>query len=282
MTTLLRHIALVSESDRIVARDLMPVAAALQKQATRDLAPVWEINATVDDFGALDDVPVDYWRIIIRDDIGYAAAGIHLDRDGQPFALVTADDDRDTWSLTCSHEACEMLVDPFGNRLVAGDSIEPDQGRVNYLVEVCDPSEGSSYAYTVNGVLVSDFYTPHFFDPVAAPGILYSYTGKITAPRTILKGGYISWIDPATSIAWQQTWFDDEGRQVRELGPLSGQGSLRSQVDRATAKDTAKAIAGGRERSMVAAIRPADTADRATAGRADALRAQIGALTGRA
>jgi hypothetical protein len=278
MTTLLRHIALVSESDRIAAHDLMPVAAALQKQATRDLAPVWEVSATVDAFGALEDVPVDYWSIIIRDDIGYAAAGIHLDRDGQPFALVTADDDRDVWSLTCSHEACEMLVDPFGNRLVAGDSIKPGQGRVNYLVEVCDPSEGSSYAYPVNGVLVSDFYTPHFFDPVATDGIRYSYTGKIKAPRTILEGGYVSWIDPATGIAWQQTWFGGDAPRFRQLGPLSGQGSLRSQVDRETAKDTAEAIAGGRERSMVAAIRPADMADKAAAGRADALRAQIGAL----
>ena len=57
-----------------------------------------------------------------------------------------------------------MLVDPFGDKLKAGDSPKADQGRVLFLVEVSDPSEAKEFAYTVNGVLVSDFYTPSFFD----------------------------------------------------------------------------------------------------------------------
>ena len=146
MTRLLKHVALVSESDQISPNDLMKVASALQKQATRDLAPLWDIDATVNAFGHIADVPIDYWPIIIRDNIGYNAAGIHLDDNGQPFALVTADPGRDVWSVTCSHEMCEMLVDPFGNRLVAGQSLIPEQGRGNSLVEVCDPSEAAPFA----------------------------------------------------------------------------------------------------------------------------------------
>ena len=49
------------------------------------------------------------------------ALGIHLDKHNQPFALVTASSDKDVWSLTASHELAEMIVDPFGDRLVAGD-----------------------------------------------------------------------------------------------------------------------------------------------------------------
>jgi hypothetical protein len=45
-----------------------------------------------------------------------------------------------------------MLVDPSGNRLVAGDSPKTDQGRVSFLVEVCDPSEAADFAYSANGV----------------------------------------------------------------------------------------------------------------------------------
>ena len=45
----------------------------------------------------------------------------------------------------------------------------------------------------MNGVLVSDFYTPHYFDPMKAPGVRYSFTGKITGPRVVLRGGYLSW-----------------------------------------------------------------------------------------
>jgi hypothetical protein len=277
MAKLLKHVALISESELVSANDLMAVAAALQKQATRDLSPIWDIGATVDAFGRLEDMPVDYWPIIIRDDIGYDAAGIHLDRNGQPFSLVSSDGSRDVWSLTCSHELCEMLVDPFGDRLVAGDSIKPGQGRVNYLVEVCDPSEGSRYAYSVNGVRVSDFYTPHFFDPVASPGVRYSYTGAIVRPRTILRDGYVSWVDLATNIWWQQVWFGTARPKFRNLGKLSGTGSLRSQVDRITSEATAQAMSAGRKASLMAG-QPMASADEAAGTRAAALHELIGTL----
>jgi hypothetical protein len=55
--------------------NLLRVSAALQKQASRDLAPIWELSATVDAFAKLKDVPDGYWPIIIKDDIGVEAAG---------------------------------------------------------------------------------------------------------------------------------------------------------------------------------------------------------------
>jgi len=98
-------------------------------------------------------------------------------------------------------------VDPFGDRLVAGTSPKPRQGRVEFLVEVCDPSEDPAYSYTVNGIVVSDFYTPAFFDPLGAAGARYSFAGHITGPRRILEGGYLSWHDPVSDHWWQQIWF---------------------------------------------------------------------------
>ena len=96
--------------------------------------------------------------MIVKDDIGQSgASGVHLDENGQPFALITASDDIDEWSLTAAHETVEMLVDPFGDKLVAGDLPKSDQGRVLFLVEVSDPSEAKEFAYTINGVLVSDY-----------------------------------------------------------------------------------------------------------------------------
>ena len=35
---------------------------------------------------------------------------------------------------------------------------------MEFLVEVCDPCEVPALGYTVNGVRVSDFYTPRYFD----------------------------------------------------------------------------------------------------------------------
>lgn len=55
MSALVHQVALVSESNRVKLPDLMRVSAALQKQASRDLAPIWEISATVDAFASLED-----------------------------------------------------------------------------------------------------------------------------------------------------------------------------------------------------------------------------------
>jgi hypothetical protein len=231
MSKLVANLALVSEVEGHDPSDVARVSGALQKQASRDFGPYWEVEATVDAYPRLEDVPVGYWPMVVKADIGHpGAAGIHLDDNGQPFALITMSD---SWSLTASHETLEMLADPLGNRLVAGDSPHPDQGRVEFLVEVCDPSEAAEFGYTVNDILVSDFYTPRFFDPVATENCRYSYTGAIKEPRTILSGGYISWHDPPSNEWWQQIWFGDEP-EFRNLGVLSGAMSVRSWIDSQT------------------------------------------------
>jgi hypothetical protein len=231
------HVALVAETEQINSGQLSRVSAALQRQVTRDFSPIWGINATVDAFGSLDDVPLGYWPVVVLDQIDQpGAAGYHTDQDGQPYALVMYSQ---SWSLTASHETLEMLADPFGNRLIGGSSIKPDQGRVRYLIEVCDPCESPQYAYRVNGVLVSDFYTPSFFDSRESYGGRYDFTRSIESPKTILPGGYISWLDPATGHLWQQIWPSDASEpSFRDLTAEAGgqqQGeSLREFVDRAT------------------------------------------------
>ena len=231
---MLNQVALVAQTSNIDFDDLTVAAAAIQKQVSRDVGPIWNIDATVDAFATLEDVPLGYWHVLIDDTIPYDAQGIHLNEDnGQPFALIAYSDD---WSLTTSHESIEMLVDPSGNRTVAANSPEPTQGRVLILVEACDPSEAAKYGYTVNGVLVSDFYTPHFFDPVTAPGVRYSFTGAIKRPVEVLDGGYISWWDPVTKHVFQQ-FVSGTKKSVKDQGPLpKGFSTLRSFTDSHTNK----------------------------------------------
>ena len=89
---ILRHVALVSETQSISFSELGRVSAALQKQAVRDLGPVWYIQSTVDAFARLEDVPIGTWPIVVEDNINTpGAAGVHEDKDGQPFALVMAE-----------------------------------------------------------------------------------------------------------------------------------------------------------------------------------------------
>jgi hypothetical protein len=264
----------------------------MQKQVSRDLGPIWNIDASVSVFEKLDDVPLGYWQVIIKDKIPFDAGGIHLNRDnGQPFALVQFSDD---WSLTVSHEIAEMLVDPSGNRTVAANSPKPGQGRVLILVEVSDPSEAARFGYTVNSVLVSDFYTPQFFDPVVASGVRYSFTGAITEPRQVLDGGYISWWDPESSHVFQ-LFVTGNRKQFVDRGSLpEGFGTLRSFTDKFTnqlrsglkktppagalltqALGRAPARRGGKTLMATAAV---SKVDRSTSAAADSLRRQIDQL----
>jgi hypothetical protein len=212
------------------------VSAALQKQVSRDFGPIWNVTATVDGFAKLADVPLGYWPVIVRDDVGanYNAAGIHLDDNGQPFSLVQASKD---WPQTASHETLEMLADPFGKRVIAGPAPTEarKQGRVEFLVEVCDPSEATAFGYTVNDILLSDFYTPSFFDPVAASGVRYSFTGAITRPRQILKGGYISWHNTVDNHWYQLRWFNTKKPTLADLGIFTDRAkTTREWVDEQT------------------------------------------------
>ena len=290
---LTHHVALVSNIKSIKPRELMRVSAALQKQATRDLGPLWGISATVDSFGKLQDVPVGYWPIIIMADV-QGAAGVHEDNNGQPFALVEYGD---SWTLTASHECLEMLVDPFGRELRAGPSIAPavqpaphrslavkktaGQGRVQYLVEVCDPSESEKYAYTSNDVLVSDFYTPAYFDPRAAAGVRYSFTGALTAPRQVLPGGYLSWYVPETGHWWQAEYYsapNAPGPRIKDLGKLTGRSNLRSLVNSVTSGWRDLSTLPADNSAVVMAQKTRARCASATDARASRLDAQIDGL----
>jgi hypothetical protein len=278
MAGLTRQVAIVSDVNSIQSAEVSKVSAAIQKQVTRDFAPIWEINATVDAFASLEDIPVGYWPVIIRQNIGApGAGGFHQDTNGQPFALVQASPD---WSITASHETLEMLADPFGNRTMPGDSPKPDQGRVEFLVEVCDPSEAPDFGYTVNGILVSDFYTPHFFDPIQASGVRYSFTGAITEPRQVLRDGYLSWHDPVSNHWWQLQFFGGQ-RKFIDLGVLSAaNGSIRSQIDRRTDPLSA-AVFSAATSALTAARSAGELNDQSSAMRAKALRVQIEAIVSR-
>jgi len=241
MSALTNNVALVSDTPLVNFGEISTVAAALQKQVTRDFGPIWNVNATVNAYDKLESVPVDYWPVIIRDDINQpGAAGYHTDNNGQPFSLVQADQD---WALTASHETLEMLADPFGNRTLAGtpppqtpDGPVKDLERVVYLVEVCDPCELGQFGYSVNGVAISDFITPHYYDPSGATGAQYSFRGNVKAPHTVLEGGYVSFGNPIDNN-WYQIIVQGGKVELHALGVLNAAAngkSLREQIDAAT------------------------------------------------
>jgi len=272
------NLALVSTVEDHDPSDVARVAAALQRQATRDFGPIWNVSATVDSFPSLDDVPVGYWPMIVATDIQRPeAAGVHEDKDGQPFALIEMSD---SWSLTASHEMLEMLGDSSLKRVVPGPSPKRGQGRVEFLVEVCDPCEADQFAYTVNDILVSDFYTPHFFDPVQSSGTRYSFTGAIEKPWQVLRGGYLSWREPVSNHWWQEVFFGSR-REYRDLGVFDARaGSIRSWID---AQTDHPGIDHGLKKSsaaLKAAVAAGKSTEKSASSKADAWRAQIKEIQG--
>lgn len=199
------QIALISDTPDVSFGELSQVSAAIQKQLSRDFGPIWNVSATVDCFDGLASVPSGYWIVHVTSDLG-PNDGIHRTEDGTPMALVGSGEG---WSVSASHEILEIIIDPFEGRFASAQSPMGGQGRVDFLVEVCDPCQAATFAYPVNGKSVSDFITPNYFDPITNSSVRYSFTGALRRPLEVLPGGYLTWHDPVSGHSYQQTFFGE-------------------------------------------------------------------------
>ena len=230
------QVGLVDKSGKLDAQLVQETAAALNIQVIRDLPQFWNVQATVRYLSDPSNIPVGVWPVFLVPKLPPGEGGVHLDKNNRPYSLVIGTPGSDDWTIDASHETLEMLVDPAGNRLqtsiaieISGKTVQDTTGQFQYLVEACDPCEANQYAYSINGIAVSDFITPHFYDPVATSGTRYSFGGNIQRPRQILPGGYISFINPETD-EMEQIVFLGPKPELRDLGPAQG-ASLRAFVD---------------------------------------------------
>lgn len=221
--------------------ELDAIAAALQIQVDRDLYPIWGRRAQVVALGADEAEPEVAWPIRILDDSEYGL-GVHLDQNNRPYAEVEATGE---WTVTASHELLEMLVDPFGQTVAMGPCIDPSQEPhyVRYLVEIADPCE--VFAYTINGVPVSDFVTEDYYNEFAGPGASFDLLGRLGRPFEVPEGCYISWVDD--DGFWHQKTPD--GLFTRSRGKVDSRKTLRQDRDGAFGGEA------DAERHRLAAIR---------------------------
>jgi hypothetical protein len=195
-------IGLMNQSSTLANDEVARVAAALDIQVKRDLLPIWNVTADVITIPADQPVPRGVSPIIIVDETPGNFAGVHRITETIPWAMVSTKRD---WALAASHECIELLIDPsgmttcssFGLALVDGALHELEE-RFDYLLEACDPIEDSDHAYLINGIAVSDFYTPHYFDDTVTAGTRYSFNGALSRPREVGRNGYLSWRDKTT------------------------------------------------------------------------------------
>ena len=130
--------------------------------------------------------PAHSWAVLWSENMPAGAGGIHLDRNGVPFGRARPEEGLPAFT----HEAFEMIVDPFGKRFTKFASRD-------YLVEVCDPWEGRPG-------LVSQWCPPDWYD------------GSQLYSRKLEPNGYVSWIEGGD---WWQQFCGQDGRvTTRNLG----------------------------------------------------------------
>ncbi|BAW09295.1 hypothetical protein NS14008_28300 [Nocardia seriolae] len=199
---------MLNRSTVLTDAQVSAVVPALQTQVHRDWAPAWGSDADLIFVGTGQQPPPGAWWVVIADDSDQAGAlGYHdLTSEGLPMGKVFARSDINAglqWSVTASHELLEMLGDPDIN-LAAYVFSGATTGRM-YAYEVADACEADQYAYPIDGVLVSDFVFPAWFENFRKPGSTqFDYGKHITKPFQLLPGGYIGVFDIRGGSGWHQ------------------------------------------------------------------------------
>ncbi len=200
------HIAIINESTVLTDDQVAPAVAALQYQISNHFAPHWGLTAAVRLITSPSVALPTYWQLAILDNSDQAdALGYHdVTATGQPLGKVFAKSDIDSgssWTNTLSHEALEILGDPDINLSAWVDNA--DGSATLYAYELCDPCEADTLGYMHNGILLSDFVLPAYFQTSNTSGP-YDFLKRISKPLEILKDGYLSTFDIAAGGQWKQ------------------------------------------------------------------------------
>ena len=202
-------VSIINDSSVVTDDACRTLTAALQKQVSRDFAPVWGTDAKLV-FVPNGQAPEKgtWWLSILDSTDRPGALGHHdLTPDGLPVGKSFAGTDLHygfEWTVTASHELLEMLANPDINRAIL---VRPEQGDAKlYAYEVCDPCEDDADSYAIDGIKVCNFLYPTYFESFHhAATTKFDHQGRLTAPvPAVLPGGYISMYDLNGSAQWQQ------------------------------------------------------------------------------
>ena len=207
--------ALVAQDDCVPPDVLAFIAAAVNLQMQRDVAPVWggEVWTCVA-LDSLAGVASSGARKVLtfKRKLELAnALGFHTENSGVDYAEALPPGTPATGQAldgtTASHEVVETFGDPSCNAYVTGPS-----GR-RLARELADPVESDAYPISVRigpetrQVMVSNFVFPSWFNGAGGP---YDYLKHLDAAETMTPGGYFEFLDGSGNS--QQVFADARGR----------------------------------------------------------------------
>jgi len=185
-------IAVINKSTVVPQADMQPAVAALAIQARHHVAVEWALRLPEVALFTEDPGPP-WWPLVVVDEEPDVpgALGFHDENESRPYGrdfAKTCQKYGVSWQSCAGHEIPEMM----GDAHVQAWSND-DYGNL-WATELCDPVE--SNIYEINGVEVSDFVLPSWFDPQGKPP--YSFMDKhkmanapgLTRPFEVAHGGY--------------------------------------------------------------------------------------------
>lgn len=207
-------IAVINSSTVLTDAAVSAAVPALLTQVHRDFAPAWGIDADLTFVPKGSEPAAGSWWLVILDNSDVAGAlGYHdVTSEGLPIGKVFAGTDQQyglNWTVTASHELLEMLGDPEINLTVF---VQPNaHSGMLYAYEVCDACEDDRYGYQINGVYVSDFVYPAWFEASRASGSTqFDHKQQLNKPLPdLLPGGYIGAFDVTRGTGWHQITADE-------------------------------------------------------------------------
>lgn len=204
----------VDQTGKVPFADLQRAVSDIQVQVNEHLAQFWPVkDTTIVAVQNKSEIPAAAWPTYIVDEFEddgapHSAYGYHWFRtnsDGSklPFCVIKY---VNNWTVVLSHEVMEMLVNPYAIYVTSADIPGLTEKGVQVLVEVADPVQSITDAYQITtskkgvqvyGTWVSNFYSPAYFD-IIDPNLIgiakrYDYLGRLTSPKQVLEGGYISY-----------------------------------------------------------------------------------------
>ncbi len=190
------------------------VVRAINRQIAEDFEPYWSLGAELRLEGRSGTKPSKQSLADMRGDaVIYLwdkidvdnALGYH-DRNnrGIPYGFVWLELSRtvgESWTVTLSHEALELIGDPEVNLLVQGPHPADPNKLVFHWYEMCDAVQAETYK--LDGVDVSNFVLPLYFTGGEEVGgrndfLGRAYEGKTLRSFGVNPGGYVGFFNPAT------------------------------------------------------------------------------------
>jgi hypothetical protein len=120
-----------------------------------------------------------------------------------------------------------MLADPNINLTVFSQN--SDTAGTLYAYEVCDACEDDSFGYEIDGIKVSDFVYPTWFEDFRKKGSAqFDFRNQIQAPFDLLSGGYIGLFNVTAGGGWQQKTAEKIPKNLKYRGHVGSRRERRS------------------------------------------------------